>query len=142
MNEVHGDRIVSEVVSEGKVSRLQAWHEMGFDPSNCPVRQILDHVAAKWTILILLEINDGPKRFNALLRALPDISRRMLTQSLRDLERDGIVTRTVFDTRPPSVEYALTETGRSLMVPLLALVDWAGANNTVVVSAQERFDAR
>jgi len=67
----------------------------GMDLANCPVRHVLDHLAAKWTTLILLELEEGPCRFNALLRALPDISRRMLTQSLRDLERDGLIARAV-----------------------------------------------
>lgn len=122
--------------------RLPAWRTQGSDQTHCPVRQILDHVAAKWTILILLELDEAPMRFNALLRALPDISRRMLTQGLRDLERDGLVARTVFDTRPPGVEYALTETGQSLMEPLLALVDWASAHSDNVFAAQDRFDTR
>lgn len=120
--------------------RLEAWQAQGFDPSRCPVRRILDHVAAKWTVLILLELNEGPRRFNELLRTLPDISRRMLTQGLRDLERDGILLRTVFDSRPPSVEYRLTPLGQSLMIPLLALVDWASTHSERVFSAQDLFD--
>ena len=123
-------------------ARLEAWREMGFDPDKCPVRRILDHVAAKWTVLILLEIHERPKRFNELLRSLPDISRRMLTQGLRDLERDGILIRTVFDTRPPSVEYRLTGLGGSLMEPLLALVDWSAMHSESIFSAQDEFDAR
>ncbi|MBS8271647.1 transcriptional regulator, partial [Halomonas litopenaei] len=96
--------------------------EAGFMLENCPVRSILDHVAAKWTSLIVLELAVGPQRFNALGRALPDISKRMLTQSLRDLERDGLVIRQVFDTKPPSVEYRLSELGQSFLAPLSLMV--------------------
>jgi len=78
--------------------KLQDWKDQGFEPGNCPVRQVLDHVSAKWPVLILLELGRKPMRFNELLRALPDISKRMLTQSLRNLERDGILRREVFDT--------------------------------------------
>ncbi|MBC2670611.1 helix-turn-helix transcriptional regulator [Novosphingobium piscinae] len=112
---------------------------MGFAPQACPIRTILDQVAAKWTVLILLELHDGPKRFNALLRALPDISRRMLTQGLRDLEQNGLLRRTVFDTRPPAVEYALTALGESLMGPLLGLVDWATTHREAVFAAQRQY---
>lgn len=122
--------------------RREEWEAMGFNPNNCPVRQILDHVAAKWTMLVLIELRDNPKRFNALLRALPDISRRMLTQTLRDLERDGIAIRTVFDTRPPGVEYSLSETGTSLMGPLMGLVDWSMDHQDQIYSAQVHHDEK
>ena len=110
------------------------------DLGNCPVRRILDHVAAKWTVLVLIELDAEPRRFSALARALPDISKRMLSQTLRDLQRDGLISRTVFDTKPPSVEYALTPMGRSLMAPLLGLVDWAAINSAPIFAAQEAFD--
>lgn len=111
------------------------------DHAACPVRQILDHVAAKWTVLVLLELDVGPRRFNALGRALPDISKRMLTQTLRDLQRDGLISREVFDTKPPSVEYALTPLGASLMAPLFGLVHWAETNRAPIFAAQADFDA-
>lgn len=122
------------------MSRLDAWSAEGFDLKNCPVRQVLDHVAAKWTSLILMELERGPQRFNALGRALPDISKRMLTQSLRDLERDGLVRREVFDTKPPSVSYSLTDLGCSFLVPLHALVDWASYQMPAIEAAREVFD--
>ncbi|MEC7763959.1 MAG: helix-turn-helix domain-containing protein [Pseudomonadota bacterium] len=122
-------------------NRRQEWEAMGFSPENCPVRTVLGHVAAKWTLLVLLELAEGPKRFNGLGRALPDISKRMLTQTLRELERDGLVTRTVHDTKPPSVDYALTDMGRSLMGPLMGLVDWAEMNMGPITTAQAAFDA-
>jgi len=122
-------------------ARLDQWKAAGFDPANCPVRTVLDHVAAKWTSLILLELSLEPKRFNALGRALPDISKRMLTQSLRDLERDGLVERQVFDTKPPSVQYSLSDLGRSVMKPLLHMVDWAADHHDDITRNRARFDA-
>ena len=121
-------------------NRMAEWQAMGLDLHNCPIRSILDQVAAKWPVLILLEVHQEPKRFNMLLRAIPDISRRMLTQGLRDLEQNGLLTRTLFDTRPPAVEYALTALGRSLMDPLLALVDWAALNRAAVAEAHRLYD--
>ncbi len=106
------------------------------DLANCPVRNVLDHLAAKWTTLIVLELAAGPQRFNALARSLPDVSRRMLTQSLRDLERDGLISRAVFPTKPPSVEYALTEMGASLLGPLRGLIDWAEARAPEIAAAR------
>jgi len=121
--------------------RLEAWKAQGFDPSNCPVRQVLDRVSAKWPALLLLELQEGPRRFNALARAMPDISKRMLTQSLRDLERDGLVVREVFDTKPPSVTYGLTELGHSLLLPLGRLVDWAEHHMPKIETARQTYDA-
>lgn len=123
-------------------SRLETWKAQGFTPTNCPVRHILGHVSSKWPVLILIELNGGPRRFNVLQRVLPDISRRMLTQSLRDLERDGIITRRILDTRPPGVEYELTRLGCSLMKSLLPLVDWASGNSEEIFSSQRHFDSK
>lgn len=125
---------------EAPLRRLEAWKAQGFDPSNCPVRQVLDHVAAKWSTLILLELEQGPQRFNALGRALPDISKRMLTQSLRELERDGLVRREVFDTKPPSVAYSLTKMGQSFLAPLHELLDWATDKMPDITAARAVFD--
>lgn len=121
-------------------NRREIWEAMGFRPEACPVRNVLDHLSAKWTLLVLIELEQKPMRFNALGRALPDISKRMLTQTLRDLERDGILSRVVFDTKPPSVEYALTEMGRSLMGPLMGLVEWAEVNMAPIQEAQNAYD--
>ncbi|MEJ2018717.1 MAG: helix-turn-helix domain-containing protein [Maritimibacter sp.] len=99
-------------------------------------------MAAKWTTLIINELSDGPKRFNAIARALPDISKRMLTQSLRDLERDGLISREVFPTKPPSVEYKLTPLGASLMTPLGALIDWAQQVQPEMEAARAAYEAR
>ena len=120
-------------------NRLDEWKAQGFDPTACPVRQVLDHVAAKWTILILMELANGPARFNALGRALPDISKRMLTQTLRDLERDGLVIREVFPTKPPSVEYTLSPMGRSLLTAMDGLFEWASANFDHIKQARDAY---
>ena len=96
-------------------------------PGACPVRQVLDQVGDKWTTLIIMLLDEGPARFNALRRAIPDISQRMLTQTLRNLQRDGLVARKVYPTVPPAVEYSLTPLGRSLLGPIGVLADWAQA---------------
>ena len=121
-------------------SRIEAFERMGFTPTNCPVRDVMDQVSGKWASLLLLELMGGPLRFGAIRRRLPDISQRMLTQTLRDLQRDGYVSRTVFPTQPPSVEYRLTSQGESFSQPLVALVDWAEKNHDKIRQAREQFD--
>ncbi|MBE7184834.1 MAG: helix-turn-helix transcriptional regulator [Methylobacterium mesophilicum] len=106
----------------------------------CPVREVLDQIGDKWTTLVLLMLADQPQRFSQLMRAVPDISKRMLTQTLRELERDGMAIRTVFPTKPPSVEYALSPLGRSVLVPLGALVEWADSNHAAIRAARRAFD--
>lgn len=120
--------------------RMERWHALGFTEENCPVRDILDHIGGKWTVLILVSLSAEPRRFSSLFRDIPDISKRMLTQTLRELERDGLVSRQVFPTKPPSVEYALTELGRDVMVPISALMDWAERRRGDITSARMRFD--
>src|ERR1044071_671466 len=88
------------------------------DARDCPFRNVLDQVGDKWTFLILASIEDGPKRFSEIRRALGDISQRVLTQKLRDLERDGSVARAVYPVRPPRVECALPPRGDSLLEPI------------------------
>jgi DNA-binding HxlR family transcriptional regulator len=110
------------------------------DLGNCPVRQVLDQVGSKWASLILMFLGVRPHRFGELRRAVPDISQRMLTQTLRDLQRDGLISRAVFPTVPPSVEYSLTPMGESLLVPLIGLVDWAQAHLTGITAAREAYD--
>ncbi|MGY2052893.1 winged helix-turn-helix transcriptional regulator [Methylobacterium sp. JK268] len=118
-----------------------SWRDAALDPASCPVRDVLDRVGDKWSSLILIALAGGPQRFSALARAVPDISKRMLTQTLRDLERDGFVTRTVFPTKPPSVAYALAPLGESLLEPLAALVAWAETRHAAIRDARARFDA-
>jgi DNA-binding HxlR family transcriptional regulator len=105
------------------------------------VSEILQRVGDKWTVLVVGKLGRGPMRFNELRTAVGGISQKMLTTTLRGLERDGFVTRTVFPTIPPRVDYELTELGRELLVPVNALGDWARRNTTRVNEARARFDA-
>jgi DNA-binding HxlR family transcriptional regulator len=120
--------------------RLRAFQRLGFDPGDCPVRDVMDNISGKWSLLMMLELSGGPKRFGALRRNVPDVSQRMLTQTLRDLQRDGYVMRTVFPTQPPSVEYRLTDLGESFMKPIEALVDWAEENHARIRQSRAAFD--
>jgi DNA-binding HxlR family transcriptional regulator len=105
------------------------------------VSEVLARVGDKWTILVVSELGNGPKRFNEIRRALGSISQRMLTLTLRGLERDGLVTRTVFPTIPPKVEYELTRLGRSLLEPVSGIGLWARQNRSAIQDARKRFDA-
>src|ERR1700742_3195531 len=112
-------------------------------PEDCrAVSEVLSRVGDKWTILVVVELGQGPRRFNEIRRALGSISQRMLTLTLRGLERDGLVTRTVFPTVPPRVDYALTELGRSLTVPVTALGAWAVQNGDAIAGARPPYDGR
>lgn len=106
-----------------------------------PVREILSRVGDKWSILVIMLLSERPWRFNELKRAIEGMSQRMLTLTLRGLERDGLVTRTVYPTVPPSVEYALTPLGQSLRGPIVALGTWAQANNEQIDASRRRYDA-
>src|SRR5437879_3268476 len=94
----------------------------------CPVRHVLDRLGDAWSFLVVIHLGSGPQRFNALKRNIGGISQRMLTLTLRKLERDGLVSRLVRPTTPPQVQYELTELGRSLGKPINALTEWAGVN--------------
>lgn len=110
-------------------------------PEECrTVSEVLSRVGDKWTVLVVTVLGTGPKRFNELRRSLGSISQRMLTLTLRSLERDGLVTRTVFPTVPPRVEYELTELGYSLLDPVSRLSQWARQNQAVIQDARRRFD--
>ena len=112
-------------------------------PEDCKaVSEVLDRVGDKWTVLVIVTLGGGPKRFNELRRSIASISQRMLTLTLRCLERDGLVARTAYATVPPRVEYALTELGRSLLVPVDGLGSWALKNRQKIAQARLRFDAR
>ena len=106
------------------------------------VNSVLARVGDKWSVLIVSLLGDGPRRFSQIKRMVGGISQRMLTLTLRGLERDGLVTRTVFPTIPPRVDYELTELGRSLSVPVGALGLWARENQPKIQAAQQAFDAR
>src|SRR5436190_10677241 len=105
------------------------------------VSEVLARVGDKWTVLAVSVLGDGPKRFNELRRALGSISQRMLTLTLRGLERDGLVTRSVFPTIPRRVEYELTTLGHSLLEPVNGLGLWARQNRPAIEEARRRFDA-
>ena len=106
------------------------------------ISQILSRVGDKWTVLVVMMLVDGPRRFNEIKRMVGGISQRMLTLTLRGLERDGMVTRTVTPSIPPRVDYELTELGFSLAEPVMALGAWAKANLDRIDTAREAFDTR
>ncbi|MDX3194157.1 helix-turn-helix domain-containing protein [Streptomyces sp. MN03-5084-2B] len=106
----------------------------------CPVREVLDRVAGKWSILIIVAAARGPVRFTELERSIEGISRRMLTLTLRNLERDGLLTRTVYATVPPKVEYELTDIAQELHRSLLLLTDWAQRNRSAISAARHAYD--
>lgn len=108
---------------------------------NCRVLcQTLDRVGDKWTVMVVGTLSYSPMRFNALMRAIGGISHRMLTLTLRSLERDGLLTRTAYPTIPPKVEYQLTELGQSLIEPLQVLKGWAVQNQAAIEDARSEFD--
>ena len=109
--------------------------------ADCPTRLVLDRIADKWTALLLGLLTDGPMRFNQLRRAVEGLSQKMLSQTLKALERDGLVTRTATPTVPVTVEYALTPLGRSLGAALAPLVVWAGEHIGEVLQARARYEA-
>jgi DNA-binding HxlR family transcriptional regulator len=104
------------------------------------ISAVLSRVGDKWTVLVVETLGSGPKRFNELRRALGSISQRMLTLTLRALERDGLVLRTVTPSVPPRVDYELTKLGHSLLVPVNSLADWARANTAAMDRARATFD--
>ena len=106
----------------------RAWKQQAENPGPCPVRNILDHIADKWSMIILVVLASRPHRFGELKREIPDISQRMLTKTLTDLQEDGLINRTVYPTKPPSVEYSLSPLGESLMIPLWELVAWGNSH--------------
>jgi DNA-binding HxlR family transcriptional regulator len=121
---------------------LRAQNISGQNLGDCPVRQVLDQIGDKWSTLMLLALSEKPYRFGELRRLIPDISQRMLTQTLRDLQRNGLISRTVFPTQPPSVEYRMTPLGTSLMGSMTALVRWAETHYGRIISAREHFDRK
>lgn len=108
--------------------------------NTCPIREVLDRVGDTWSILVIINLQEHSVRFNALKRSIEGISQRMLTVTLRSLERDGLVTRTVRPTTPPEVEYGLTELGQSIAVPIASLGNWAASNRDRMRQARETFD--
>ncbi|WP_246524994.1 winged helix-turn-helix transcriptional regulator [Sphingobium phenoxybenzoativorans] len=104
--------------------------------------EVLARVGDKWSIQVIATLGEGPRRFSELKRGIDGVSQRMLTLTLRGLERDGLITRKVTPSIPPRVDYALTDVGKSLLEPVKALGDWAIANRTTVDAARSIYDAR
>src|SRR6201989_1956639 len=112
------------------------------EPEDCrAASEVLARVGDKWTVLVVWTLGNGPKRFNELRKALGSISQRMLTLTLRALERDGLVTRTVFATIPPRVDYEMTRLGHSLPEPVSSLSLWARQNRSAIETARRQFDS-
>lgn len=118
-------------------SRVDRGHE-----SCLAARDVLNRVGDKWSVLIVGMLGQGPRRFSELLRNIEGISQRMLTLTLRGLERDGLVTRTTFATIPPRVDYALTPLGATLLVPVNALARWAETHRLEIQDARSKFDRK
>ncbi|WP_375160665.1 winged helix-turn-helix transcriptional regulator [Bradyrhizobium sp. RDT46] len=113
------------------------------DHADCRgVASVLSRVGDKWSVFVIMMLSDGPRRFNELKRMINGISQRMLTLTLRGLERDGLVKRTIFPTIPPRVDYELTELGRGLQAPVKALGQWAMDHLTQIEAARTQFDRR
>ena len=123
-----------------RFTRYQSDDAQSAELVHCPVRDVLDCIGDKWSILMIMTLATRPQRFSELRRAIRDISKRMLTQTLRDLERDGLITRHVFPIKPPSVEYRLSPLGQSLLDPMASLIDWADRRYSDIHAARVRFD--
>lgn len=126
--------------AQSKIQILGAMLDGQGGLGNCPIRSVIQSIFGKWSSLLLMALAERPYRFGELRRLVPDISQRMLTQTLRDLQRDGYVHREVFPTKPPSVEYSLTDLGRSMFDSLQHLLLWAKTNVGQVQSARRKFD--
>ncbi|AIW16654.1 helix-turn-helix domain-containing protein [Vibrio tubiashii] len=113
-----------------------------YNNEECAVRNVVSQIGDKWSLLILFSLVDGEDRFNSLKSRIEGISQRMLTQTLRDLEREGYVNRTVYPEVPVKVEYSLTSMGRELVKPLYQLVSWADDHRQEIESARKAYDAR
>ncbi|HEV2380826.1 MAG TPA: helix-turn-helix domain-containing protein [Terriglobia bacterium] len=112
-------------------------------PGEClAVREVLNRVGDKWSVLVVVLLGGGTKRFSELRRTIEGISQRMLTLTLKGLERDGLITRTVYPTIPPRVDYQLTKLGRSLLLPIRELETWARKNRRHIQNAREKYNAR
>lgn len=112
------------------------------DAETCPTRQALDQIGSRWTVLVVNALAHGPLRYTELSRRVSGISAKMLTQTLRTLERDGLITRTVHPVVPPRVDYEITVLGATLEEPIAALQAWASSNMPAVLTARGAYDAR
>ncbi|WOG27665.1 helix-turn-helix domain-containing protein [Endozoicomonas sp. 8E] len=120
----------------------QTERRMFHNSEDCPIRKVIAQIGDKWSLLILFALVDGPDRFNSLKSRIVGISQRMLTQTLRDLEREGYVLRTVYPEVPARVEYELTEMGRDIVKPLYQLVAWASKHHDDIKQVREAYDEK
>jgi DNA-binding HxlR family transcriptional regulator len=124
-----------------RAKRTSAYEGDLFD-SDCPTRLVLDRIGDKWTVLVVLLLSDGPMRFTDLRGHLGRVAPKVLTQTLRRMERDGLLTRKIFAEVPPRVEYTLTDLGHSLIEPISVIGDWAEVHVHQITAAQAAYDAR
>lgn len=117
-------------------------HRISLDPATCPVRQVLDGISDKWSILVMAALSLSQRRFSELRRDIPDVSQKMLTHTLRKLERDGLVERIVTPTAPPRVDYRLRPLGESLFIRLSTLASWVIENRDEIEVSRTSFDNR
>lgn len=122
--------------------RITMQHNETDDIRECTIRNVMSRIAGKWSMLVLVTLANRPYRFLELQRAIPDISHHMLTKTLNNLKRDGLIMRRVFDTRPPSVEYSVTPLGQSLLIPLWNLVHWCDTHQHNIEKSQAVYDQR
>ncbi|WP_246611857.1 winged helix-turn-helix transcriptional regulator [Agarivorans aestuarii] len=122
------------------VEKAKSTRRIFYNDASCPVRNVVAQIGDKWSLLILFALVDGADRFNALKSRVEGISQRMLTQTLRDLEREGYVIRTVYPEVPVRVEYALTTMGKDLVKPLYKLVSWADEHQDEINRARKEYD--
>lgn len=137
MEEGTSNSLSENCCTEDGYDVLQWDHRAG-----CEVRQILDRVADKWSLLVIALLERRKLRFMELKKSIDGISQRMLTTTVRQLERDGIIKRTVYPVVPPRVEYELTELGCTLLSTIQALVDWTEKNQSEIIEARRRYDSR
>jgi DNA-binding HxlR family transcriptional regulator len=115
---------------------------ISLDPATCPVRQVLDGLGDKWSILVMAALHMSPRRFSELRRLIPDVSQKMLTHTLRKLERNGLIDRIVTPSSPPRVDYRLRSLGQTLFLGMSHLATWAIENRAEIDAARSAFDAR
>src|SRR3954452_17566238 len=126
------------------VAQRRAAEKADYDAflQQCPSRQLLDRISDKWVPLVLVGLSGGPQRYSQLARTIAGVSQKMLTQTLRTLERDGLLTRTVTPSVPVTVTYELTELGRSLLAVVAQLKDWAESHMDAVLAARDSYDSQ
>ncbi|MFV0252178.1 MAG: winged helix-turn-helix transcriptional regulator [Beutenbergiaceae bacterium] len=133
---------MDQTPSDTTTVRTDYEHQCDGLDSGASIRDVLDRVGDKWSLLVIGTLTAGPLRFGELRQHIPGVSQRMLTRTVRHLERDGLVTRTSFAQVPPRVEYALTPMGRTLVEPSSALARWAISNQDHIAAARADYDAR